>query len=93
MDFEVGGTYRFVQMFYLKVLYRTNCGPLLNLLRILGYKIKKGWSINLDGVTIHQDPEFYPEPEKFNPSRWDVSFSKDNRFTHSILYTFCSLST
>ncbi|GMP79776.1 hypothetical protein CsSME_00035165 [Camellia sinensis var. sinensis] len=36
-----------------------------------GYKIKKGWSINLDVVSIHHDPEVFPDPEKFNPSRFD----------------------
>ncbi|XP_031114560.1 abscisic acid 8'-hydroxylase 3-like [Ipomoea triloba] len=36
-----------------------------------GCKIKKGWSINLDVVSIHHDPEIFPEPEKFNPSRFD----------------------
>ncbi|XP_047959578.1 abscisic acid 8'-hydroxylase 3-like [Salvia hispanica] len=36
-----------------------------------GYKIEKGWSVNLDVVSIHHDPEIFPEPEKFNPSRFD----------------------
>lgn len=42
---------------------------------IAGYKIKKGWSINLDVVSIHHDPEVFPDPEKFDPSRFDVSSS------------------
>ncbi|KAJ4824450.1 hypothetical protein Tsubulata_027708 [Turnera subulata] len=37
-----------------------------------GYKIKKGWSINLDVVSIHHDPEVYPDPYKFDPSRFDA---------------------
>ncbi|XP_040998034.1 abscisic acid 8'-hydroxylase 3-like [Juglans microcarpa x Juglans regia] len=37
-----------------------------------GYSIKKGWSINLDVVSIHHDPEVFPNPQKFDPSRFDV---------------------
>ncbi|XP_073020232.1 abscisic acid 8'-hydroxylase 3-like isoform X1 [Primulina eburnea] len=36
-----------------------------------GYKIEKGWSVNLDVVSIHHDPEIFPDPEKFDPSRFD----------------------
>ncbi|XP_002533019.2 abscisic acid 8'-hydroxylase 3 [Ricinus communis] len=35
-----------------------------------GYKIKKGWSINLDVVSIHHDPEVFPDPQKFDPTRF-----------------------
>ncbi|XVE60145.1 hypothetical protein DITRI_Ditri05aG0103900 [Diplodiscus trichospermus] len=37
-----------------------------------GYNIKKGWSINLDVVSIHHDPQTYPNPQKFDPSRFDA---------------------
>ncbi|XP_057446108.1 abscisic acid 8'-hydroxylase 3-like isoform X2 [Lotus japonicus] len=40
-----------------------------------GYKIKKGWSINLDVVSIHHDPKVFPNPEKFDPSRFGVEAS------------------
>ncbi|KAM1456712.1 hypothetical protein ACFX13_034815 [Malus domestica] len=36
-----------------------------------GYKIEKGWSVNLDVVSIHHDPEVFPNPQKFDPSRFD----------------------
>ncbi|XP_077247548.1 abscisic acid 8'-hydroxylase 3-like [Tasmannia lanceolata] len=36
-----------------------------------GYKIKKGWSVNLDVVSIHHDPEVFANPEEFDPSRFD----------------------
>ncbi|XP_022773375.1 abscisic acid 8'-hydroxylase 3-like [Durio zibethinus] len=37
-----------------------------------GYNIKKGWSVNLDVVSIHHDPETFPDPQKFDPSRFDA---------------------
>ncbi|PKI55599.1 abscisic acid 8'-hydroxylase 3-like [Punica granatum] len=37
-----------------------------------GSNIKKGWSVNLDVVSIHHDPEVYPKPEVFNPHRFDA---------------------
>ncbi|KAG1363211.1 putative Abscisic acid 8'-hydroxylase 1 [Cocos nucifera] len=36
-----------------------------------GCDIKKGWSVNLDVVSIHHDPDVFPNPEKFDPSRFD----------------------
>ncbi|XP_009784233.1 abscisic acid 8'-hydroxylase 3-like [Nicotiana sylvestris] len=36
-----------------------------------GFKIKKGWSLNLDVVSIHRDPKIFVNPEKFDPSRFD----------------------
>ncbi|RHN50991.1 putative (+)-abscisic acid 8'-hydroxylase [Medicago truncatula] len=41
------------------------------MLNFAGYQIKKGWSVNLDVVSIHHDPNVFPDPEKFNPSRFD----------------------
>ncbi|XP_039015742.1 abscisic acid 8'-hydroxylase 3-like [Hibiscus syriacus] len=38
-----------------------------------GYNIEKGWSINLDVVSIHHDPETFPDPEKFDPSRFNAT--------------------
>jgi ent-kaurenoic acid monooxygenase len=38
-----------------------------------GYLIPKGWKVQLWYRTVHMDPQVYPEPKKFNPSRWEVS--------------------
>ncbi|XWS14545.1 hypothetical protein CRYUN_Cryun35bG0019100 [Craigia yunnanensis] len=38
---------------------------------IEGYKIKKGWNVNIDARSIHLDPMVYSEPNNFNPSRFD----------------------
>ncbi|KAI3819161.1 hypothetical protein L1987_12986 [Smallanthus sonchifolius] len=38
---------------------------------INGYRIKKGWSVNLDVVSIHHDPQVFADPHKFDPSRFD----------------------
>ncbi|KAF5749297.1 abscisic acid 8'-hydroxylase 3-like [Tripterygium wilfordii] len=39
---------------------------------INGYKINKGWSVNLDVVSIHHDPEVFTNPYKFDPTRFDT---------------------
>ncbi|XP_057453955.1 beta-amyrin 11-oxidase-like isoform X2 [Lotus japonicus] len=36
-----------------------------------GYVIPKGWRVLIWGRAVHMDPENYPNPEEFNPSRWD----------------------
>ncbi|KAM5572786.1 cytochrome P450 716B1 [Rosa sericea] len=38
---------------------------------IEGIEIKKGWHVNIDATCIHNDPDLYPDPFKFNPSRFD----------------------
>ena len=40
---------------------------------ISGYFIPKGWKVISWIRAIHMDPEYYENPEEFNPSRWDVS--------------------
>ncbi|XP_058220777.1 abscisic acid 8'-hydroxylase 4 isoform X1 [Rhododendron vialii] len=38
---------------------------------IHGYKIKKGWNVNIDARSLHLDPTVYNDPDKFIPSRFD----------------------
>ncbi|KAJ1378882.1 Cytochrome P450 [Sesbania bispinosa] len=37
---------------------------------IEGFKIKKGWNINIDARSTHHDPTLYKDPDVFNPSRF-----------------------
>ncbi|KAE9609415.1 putative (+)-abscisic acid 8'-hydroxylase [Lupinus albus] len=37
---------------------------------IEGFKIKKGWNINIDARSIHLDPIVHNDPDVFNPSRF-----------------------
>ncbi|TKY75174.1 Abscisic acid 8'-hydroxylase 4 [Spatholobus suberectus] len=37
---------------------------------IEGFKIKKGWNINIDARSIHHDPIVHNDPDAFNPSRF-----------------------
>ncbi|XP_066370445.1 cytochrome P450 88A1 [Miscanthus floridulus] len=36
-----------------------------------GYLIPKGWKVQLWYRSVHMDPQVYPDPTKFNPSRWE----------------------
>ncbi|GMJ11855.1 ENT-KAURENOIC ACID OXYDASE 1, cytochrome P450, family 88, subfamily A, polypeptide 3 [Hibiscus trionum] len=47
---------------------------------INGYVIPKGWKILVWFRSIHLDPEIYPNPKEFNPSRWDDHTAKANTF-------------
>jgi cytochrome P450 family 6 len=38
-------------------------------------KIKKGDSVAISVQALHNDPEYYPDPEKFDPER----FSEENK--------------
>ena len=48
-----------------------------------GLRIPKGLSISIPIYAVHMDPEFYPEPEKFNPQR----FMPENR-SNLVPYTW-----
>nr|UYO77214.1 cytochrome P450 [Trichoderma crystalligenum] len=37
---------------------------------IMGYRIPKGSSVVINQWSVHHDPEFYDEPERYNPDRY-----------------------
>jgi cytochrome P450 len=43
---------------------------------IAGYKVKKGTWIIASQWSVHRHPDFFPDPEKFNPSRWENGLIK-----------------
>lgn len=49
-------------------------------LSINGYVIPKGWKVLVWFRSVHLDPEIYPDPYKFNPSRWDNFVPKAGTF-------------
>uniref|UniRef100_A0A6N2KIH0 Beta-amyrin 28-oxidase n=1 Tax=Salix viminalis TaxID=40686 RepID=A0A6N2KIH0_SALVM len=36
-----------------------------------GFSIPKGWKLYWSTVSTHKNPEYFPEPEKFDPSRFE----------------------
>ncbi|KAI5647593.1 hypothetical protein M9H77_33598 [Catharanthus roseus] len=48
--------------------------------KISGYTIPKGWKVLVWFREVHFDPEIYPEPSKFDPSRWDNRVAKAGTF-------------
>ncbi|KAJ1394416.1 Cytochrome P450 [Sesbania bispinosa] len=47
---------------------------------INGYIIPKGWRVIVWLRAIHMNPEYHPNPEEFNPSRWDDYNAKARTF-------------
>ncbi|KAJ4703188.1 Cytochrome P450 family ent-kaurenoic acid oxidase [Melia azedarach] len=47
---------------------------------INGYFIPKGWKVMLWTRAVHLDPEIYPAPLEYNPSRWDNRVVKPGSF-------------
>ncbi|XP_038907052.1 ent-kaurenoic acid oxidase 2-like [Benincasa hispida] len=48
--------------------------------KICGYTIPKGWKVLVWFRSVHYDPETYPNPKEFNPSRWDNFIPKAGSF-------------
>ncbi|KAI3731963.1 hypothetical protein L1987_63157 [Smallanthus sonchifolius] len=47
---------------------------------IKGYTIPKGWRVLVWFRSVHHNPEIYPQPKEFNPSRWDNLVPKAGTF-------------
>ncbi|KAK9049082.1 hypothetical protein SSX86_031951 [Deinandra increscens subsp. villosa] len=47
---------------------------------IEGHFIPKGWRVLIWFRPIHHNPEIYPKPKEFNPSRWDDYVPKAGTF-------------
>ncbi|KAG2541809.1 hypothetical protein PVAP13_9NG702600 [Panicum virgatum] len=45
-----------------------------------GYLIPKGWKVQLWYRSVHMDPEIYPDPKEFNPSRWEGNSPRPGTF-------------
>ncbi|XP_004510262.1 beta-amyrin 11-oxidase-like [Cicer arietinum] len=45
-----------------------------------GYLIPKGWRVLIWARAIHMSDEYYPNPQEFNPSRWDNYTPKAGTF-------------
>lgn len=43
---------------------------------IAGYPVPKGTWVFASQWSAHRNPDFFPEPEKFNPSRWEDGLAK-----------------
>ena len=55
---------------------------------LTGYIIPKGWKVMPLFRNIHHNPEFFPDPKHFDPSRFEV---RDN-CTVKVILAFWSLS-
>ncbi|KAJ4728737.1 Cytochrome P450 family ent-kaurenoic acid oxidase [Melia azedarach] len=45
-----------------------------------GYIIPKGWKVLLYNRGVHRNPENYPNPKEFDPSRWDNRANRPGYF-------------
>jgi len=47
-----------------------------------GYRIPKGWSSLYPITSTHSDPEVFPDPDSFDPSRFDETAERRAPFSH-----------
>ncbi len=47
-----------------------------------GYRIPQGWMVLYQINRTHEDPEVYPEPERFDPDRWNPERVGDRPFSN-----------
>lgn len=52
----------------------------------VGYLIPKGWKVLPLFRNIHHSPEIFPDPEKFDPSRFEVN--KNLKFSITFFFFF-----
>ena len=77
-------------------LYKLKGKIIHDIITDIGFKIKKGWNINIDARSIHHDPTLQNDPDVFNPSRFPVSLSIHfiaSPWNDSITLSLASLST
>ncbi|XP_052117344.1 ent-kaurenoic acid oxidase 1 isoform X2 [Arachis duranensis] len=48
--------------------------------KLNGFLIPKGWKVFVCYRAIHQDPQVYPNPRIFDPSRFDISMFSNTNF-------------
>ncbi|KAL1154230.1 hypothetical protein V6Z11_A09G227500 [Gossypium hirsutum] len=51
-----------------------------NVTYLNGYQIPQGWKVLVWTSAVHMDPEIYPNPNQFLPSRWDDFIPKAGAF-------------
>jgi cytochrome P450 len=45
-------------------------------LELGGYRVKRGYTVLMSQWVNHRDPEYFPDPEEFQPERWENGFAK-----------------
>ncbi|KAF7842303.1 ent-kaurenoic acid oxidase 2 [Senna tora] len=75
-DVNINGILFFVIIFSFTFLFKKTVFHLDD----AGYIIPKGWKVLVWFRTVHLDPEIYPNPKEFNPSRWNGSTHKAGEF-------------
>lgn len=75
-DVQIDGQYT-LQLIWNTVNHLKTSIILISHVLFSGYIIPKGWKVLTWFRNVHLDPEIYPDPKNFDPSRWEVF--RDNR--------------